>query len=374
MPTCAGDRGRGEPVVAGDHQDPDAGARGSARPRRRTSGRGGSSIATSPRRRSSRSASSRSAGDRARPAPGRSATASTRRPLRGHRVDRARARRGDRPRSCGARRRRRRRSGQRGQQRLRGALDVHPAAVVAVVDRRHACAGRGRSGTWRAGRRRAGRRRRPPRAPRAAVEQRQLGGVADARPASGRVDAAVLHAAAAPRRAGRARAPPSSARARRATSPAASRRPRPHPVLGQRAGLVGADDRRSSRASRRRDSRLTSAPARASAADAHRQGEGDGRQQALGHVGHQQADGEDRRRRASGRPGREQRPAAGTRGPRPTATAAISQATRRTCALQRALGSRAPRCDSAAIRPSSVRMPVAWTTADGLAAGAQRCR
>ena len=57
--------------------------------------------------------------------------------------------------------------------------------------------------------------------------------------------------------------------------------------------------------------------------------------------------------------------------PAATATAAMSHATRRT-SRSSGLGSRAPRCDSAAIRPSSVRIPVARTRPTSLTAGAQR--
>ncbi len=62
---------------------------------------------------------------------------------------------------------------------------------------------------------------------------------------------------------------------------------------------------------------------------------------------------------ATGRPAARSPSAMNTR-PAATATAAISHATRRT-SRSSGLGSRAPRCDSAAIRPSSVRIPVART-------------
>ena len=107
-------------------------------------------------------------------------------------------------------------------------------------------------------------------------------------------------------------------------------------------------------------SRLTSAPLAGQRADADGERERDRRQQPLGDVGDEQADREDERlgERQARRAGR----AAGTRGRRPTATSAISYATRRTWCSS-GLSSRPTRSDSAAIRPSSVCMPVAKTSA-----------
>ena len=72
------------------------------------------------------------------------------------------------------------------------------------------------------------------------------------------------------------------------------RRPDPdgaHPILGQRAGLVRADDtRRAQRFDRAQT--LDKRPSSRQARHAHRQREGDRRQKSLGHVGHDQADRE----------------------------------------------------------------------------------
>lgn len=62
------------------------------------------------------------------------------------------------------------------------------------------------------------------------------------------------------------------------------------------------------------------------------------------------------------------RPAASPTGTNATATAAMIQVTRRTCRSS-GLGRVRPRCDSAAMRPSSVCMPVRVTTVAGLPLG-----
>ena len=129
-----------------------------------------------------------------------------------------------------------------------------------------------------------------------------------------------------------------------------------HPVLGQRAGLVGADHVR-------RAERLDGAQAldhRAAAhqlANADRERERDHRQQALRHVAHEQADRE--HHRIGDRAGRRANTASGTNAaPVTKAISAISQATCRTC-VSSGLSSRSTRSDSAAMRPSSVCIPVA---------------
>ena len=139
------------------------------------------------------------------------------------------------------------------------------------------------------------------------------------------------------------------------------RRPDPgdlHAVLGEGAGLVGADDRRRAQRLDRAEPLDERAPP-GQHPHADREGKRDRRQQPLGDVGDQETD------REHGRVG-ERQPAASVpsgRKARPTATAtpAISQATRRT---SRSSGLSSPtRSESAAMRPSSVRMPVAKTTA-----------
>ncbi len=79
---------------------------------------------------------------------------------------------------------------------------------------------------------------------------------------------------------------------------------RPHPVLRQRAGLVRADHRRGAERLDRAQPLHECAPA-GEAGDSHREGEGDRRQQPLGHVRDDQAHGERRRivqRQAGGEP------------------------------------------------------------------------
>ncbi len=115
-------------------------------------------------------------------------------------------------------------------------------------------------------------------------------------------------------------------------------------------------------------SRLTTAPRARQRAHTDGERERDRRQQPLRDVGDEQADREPER--VGERQARHEHPDREERaGRRPTATAAISHATRRTCRSS-GLSSRPTRCDSAAMRPSSVRMPVANTSAARLAAEA----
>ena len=116
--------------------------------------------------------------------------------------------------------------------------------------------------------------------------------------------------------------------------------------------------------------RLTSAPRRASSAHRDRQRQRDYRQQPLGHVAGQQADREnDAVREATGRlrrsrPGRRRRPSRSRSrrsATRPCGPGASS-----------GLGSSLTRSESAAMRPSSVCIPVANTSALGLPAGGAR--
>ncbi len=131
-----------------------------------------------------------------------------------------------------------------------------------------------------------------------------------------------------------------------------------HPILGQRSGLVGADHVCGSERLHRAEALDERSPAR-QGAHGDSQGERDDRQQALGDVPGQQADREhDAVLNESPAP----RIATGTKATAiVTAMAAISQATRRTCASS-GLGSSFTRSDSAAMRPSSVCIPVANTT------------
>ena len=154
-----------------------------------------------------------------------------------------------------------------------------------------------------------------------------------------------------------------------ATSPSLSRssspsgvqiRDRAHPVLGQRPGLVGADDRR--RAERLdRAQPLDERAAAREARHADRERERDRRQQPLGHVGDDQADREgDRVVRAGAR--RRASRSGGTRGRR-RRRRARSARRRGAPARSSGLSSTSTRCESAAIRPSSVCIPVAKTSA-----------
>ena len=115
------------------------------------------------------------------------------------------------------------------------------------------------------------------------------------------------------------------------------------------------------------DSRLTSAPRRASSPDADGQRERDGGQQPFGHVGDQRARWRSCAAAATDSPAAS--PSGRNASPAPTATSRDQPGRPLDLLLQRALVGPA-RWLSAAIRPSSVRIPVDVTSATGFAAGA----
>ena len=230
------------------------------------------------------------------------------------------------------------------------ALDVQHRAVVGAVERRHELAP-GVEAEMRDARARAGDRATTsaPRS-RAATQEADLGRVAAMAPASsvGRVAAARTRRPA--RRAVRSRRPPDGRRGRRARH----RRPSTvdlHAVLGERAGLVRADDVGRPEGLDRAQALDERAAAR-EATHADRQRERDRRQQALGDVGDEQPDREDDgvgERQPGERAERDERDARRRR-----RSTAMSRATRRT-SLCSGLSSSPVRWESAAMRPSWVR-------------------
>ena len=155
----------------------------------------------------------------------------------------------------------------------------------------------------------------------------------------------------------RRREPPSCSRS---TSPSGVQtRSRAHPVLGQRAGLVGADHgRRAERLDRAQP--LDERAAARELGDADRERERDRRQQPLGHVGDDQPDRE-AERVVEREPGRE--PAdRQERDPDDDGDERDQPRDPAHLRLERARLGLDP-LDSAAIRPSSVCIPVAKTSA-----------
>ena len=364
MPTCAGDRRGGRPVVAGDHviRMPARWQRATAAA---TSGRGGSSSATRPSSVRSGSASSRSAGMAvARRARG-AATASTRRPCRGA-VDlgprrlRRRSRPAGAPRPSAASTRCTARSTASG-----APLTCSRSAGPRLVDGRHPLQARVEGEQRTRWRRRGRRRRRTPRAA-ASCEQRELGRVPC--PARRRR----RRARGAARRSGdrRARGRASAPRRGAGGALAAGDPERLHrcirfsvrvPVLSVQMTVVEPS------VSTARG-RLTSARRGRGRATPDRQGQGDRRQQALGDVGDEQADGE-HRGVASEQPGdqhaeRQERDAGGDRddGDQPGDPPDLP--------LQRAALAPDAAGTGAAIRPSSVCIAGGGDHRACLAAGA----
>ena len=295
-----------------------------------TSGRGGSRSVTRPTQAEvalgvvARSAGTarprRGHGDRRRPARGAP---------RAPRPRRARGRVARRPRRAGSPPRRRPASCCSGRAARRARPSRAPPSRRCRVDRRHELQGRDRSGTGarappprvarpsrlraarppRAGPARSGRRCRPRRCPPA--------------PSSALVHAA---SAAASRRSAAGGCATACGAASQATAPAGVQtRGRPHAVLGERPGLVGADHRRrAERLDRAQALHERAALGEAPRADGERQG--DRGQQPLGDVGDEQADRERHRVaraaarrsafRAARRPPR-RRPPRGRSGSRP---------------------------------------------------------
>ena len=287
-----------------------------------TSGRGGSNRATRPSKTRSCSASSRSSGAACPSGRSRRATASTRSP----------SRRSARPVRAPRR-------AARVVERLLGAVGAedrhrtleHGLGSALRVDDERACPRRRRS-TSAAARDRSGRCARRCRSRRATVTFAPSSSAACSSPTSVasprdlpdwcRSMSAVVQAASvyesSASTGSAATAAAGSPSVSRSTSPAAVRiADRPHPVLGQRSGLVGADHGRRAQGldgAQALDERSPAGQAR----DADGKREGDGRQESLRDVGHDQADRERRRvlewkageraTRAAGRPRRRRRP------------------------------------------------------------------
>ena len=285
----------------------------------------------------------------------RRATASTRSPCAGAASERACELGARSPRRAARGRRRRRSASTAARQHcLGGALRVDgEAAVLALVDRRHQLELGVEVEHAPARRARAARCAMSTPSARAGAQQRQLGRVAARRSAP--VGAA---------RPSCTRRPPCRASAERGIARRRARRRRrlevdsPSGVHTRTARIrfsvsvpvlsVQIDGRRAERLDRA-DSRLTTRPAPGEPADADGQRQRDGRQQPLGHVGHDQADRE-AEGAPSGRPATSHATGRNATPDRRPRRAAISQATRRTWRSS-GLCSVVARWDSAAIRP-----------------------